>query len=306
MITQAPWGAPVLILPILLACTTAVGADTPRSQAPAGFWDHWGDGRAELASYALTQPRYGELRSGRAVLVFVTEDLDRETRIKTDAERPKFPVLKLIETREFTTGIYDYEVLTSAFVPLDGSAALGVPAKLSLSVQEWCGHVWEQWLVDPGQAHVERHSYFDGEGDSRFVYRIPDGAVFADAWPVLVRGLAGERVPAGGEVEVPWLPPLLQARFAHVPSAFTTATLRRSAQPAPITVPAGTFDAWTVTVAEAGGRTSTWWVESAAPHRLLGWEASDGERAELTHVIREAYWRMNRESDTAERARLGL
>lgn len=290
----------------LLACTTADGAEAPRSQAPAGFWDHWGDGRAELASYALTQPRYGELRTGRAVLVFVTEDLDRATRVKTDADRPKFPVLKLIETREFTTGLYDYEVLTSAFVPLDGSAALGVPAKVSLSVQEWCGHVYEQWVVDPGTARVDRHSYFDGEGDAREVVEVPTGAVFGDAWPVVARGLAGERVPAGGAIEVPWLPPLLQARLAHVPATFTTAKLTKSAAPAAVEVPAGRFDAWTLTVEEAGGRTSTWWVEAAAPHRLLRWEASDGERAELTHVIREPYWRMNREADTPSRSRLGL
>ncbi len=49
------------------------------------FWSHWGDGKAELDGYALTQPRYGELREGTAVLIFVTEDFsDSLTRVKAD------------------------------------------------------------------------------------------------------------------------------------------------------------------------------------------------------------------------------
>ena len=54
------------------------------SQSPEGFWDHWGDGQAEIAGYALTQPRYGQLRNGRAVHISVTEDFTRKTRVKSD------------------------------------------------------------------------------------------------------------------------------------------------------------------------------------------------------------------------------
>jgi hypothetical protein len=35
------------------------------------FWQRWGDGRAELAGYDLTTPRYGALRKGVAVTIFV-------------------------------------------------------------------------------------------------------------------------------------------------------------------------------------------------------------------------------------------
>jgi hypothetical protein len=48
-----------------------------------------------------------------------------------------YPVLKLNAVRKFQTGIYDYSVLTSTFA----RTAAGFPvAKLSFSIQEWCGH----------------------------------------------------------------------------------------------------------------------------------------------------------------------
>jgi Holliday junction DNA helicase RuvB len=53
--------------------------------APAqDFWAHWGDGKAELGGYSLKQPRYGTLRSGTAVLVFVTEDFLETLRVKVE------------------------------------------------------------------------------------------------------------------------------------------------------------------------------------------------------------------------------
>ena len=290
---------------LLLSCANAAPTPAPRSQAPDGFWDHWGDGRAELNRYALTQPRYGEQRSGEAVLVFVTEDFDRASRVKTD--RPGgFPVIKLNEVRDFTTGIYDYNVLNSAFVPLDGSAPWGQPTKVSLSVQEWCGHVYEQWVIDPAEARVDRHSYFEGEADAREVVQLPAEPVFADSWPIVVRGLTTERVGPGQTLEVDWLEPLLTARFAHQPSVFAKATISRSAETSTIEVPAGSFETWTTTVAVSGGRTSTWWVEAQAPHRLIKWEVSDGETGELTHSIREPYWQMSGTRSEPQRNRLGL
>ena len=35
------------------------------------FWEYWGDGHAELASYDLTYPRYGEPRRSTAVTITV-------------------------------------------------------------------------------------------------------------------------------------------------------------------------------------------------------------------------------------------
>ena len=48
------------------------------------FWAFWGDGKAELDGYALTEPRYGQLREGTAVAIFVTEDFSDSLRVKAD------------------------------------------------------------------------------------------------------------------------------------------------------------------------------------------------------------------------------
>ena len=56
---------------------------SPRAAADE-FWTHWGDGKAELDGYALTQPRYGAPRAGTAVMIFVTEDFSDSARVKAD------------------------------------------------------------------------------------------------------------------------------------------------------------------------------------------------------------------------------
>ena len=42
------------------------------AEGPPDFWKHWGDGQAELNGYRLKQPRYGVVRDGTAVMIFVT------------------------------------------------------------------------------------------------------------------------------------------------------------------------------------------------------------------------------------------
>ena len=44
------------------------------------FWKRWGDGKGEVSGYDLTFPRYGELRKGVAVVVFVTETFSNSAR----------------------------------------------------------------------------------------------------------------------------------------------------------------------------------------------------------------------------------
>jgi len=65
----------VAVAPAAATLFVAVVPVQAASRFGDGFWKHWGDGRAEVASYDLTYPRYGELRSGTAVTVFVTEPI---------------------------------------------------------------------------------------------------------------------------------------------------------------------------------------------------------------------------------------
>jgi hypothetical protein len=47
-------------------------------------------------------------------------------------------------------------------------------------------------------------------------------------------------------------------------------------------------------VAETGGRTVTYLVETAPPFRLVRWSASDGEEGSLLGSDRLAYWELNK------------
>ena len=79
----------------------------------------------------------------------------------------KTVVLKLNHTLSFRTGIYPYSVMTSVFAPVDGMGRERfAPGKISVSAQEWCGHVYEQ--IHPKGDHFfsAGHSYFSSEGDS--------------------------------------------------------------------------------------------------------------------------------------------
>ncbi|MGH7456183.1 MAG: hypothetical protein ACRENG_32815, partial [bacterium] len=83
------------------------------------FWPWWGDGKGELSSYKVVVSRYGELREGYSVLVFVTEDISRAARIKDDSgtlpPSDRVPALKLNRVVKFATGLYDYSFFTSTF-----------------------------------------------------------------------------------------------------------------------------------------------------------------------------------------------
>lgn len=129
------------------------------------FKEYWYNGTAEITSYRLEQARYGEIREGTAVLIFVTEDFLPEAQVKADRSKASnIPVLKLNATKTFNTGIYPYSIMTSTFYPVfqDKHAI-----KVSQSMQEWCGHVYTQ-LNNRDRYEISSHSYFEGEADQQF------------------------------------------------------------------------------------------------------------------------------------------
>jgi hypothetical protein len=294
------------LLTLMLSCAPASGAPLPPGAPPPGFWDHWGDGRAELAGYRLVQPRYGAQRPGQVVLVTVTETFTEAGRVKSDGGHDdEYPVLKVNEARDFQTGVYDYNTQSSIFVALDGRDAAGVPTKLSFSSQEWCGNTYDELIVDGPAYRRAIRSYFDGESADDLTLAIPADGVFVDALPVLVRGLTGEVLEPGGERSVQLHPRLIDLRFAHRPASWTRATWTVDAETTRTTVPAGTFET-RMHRFTAGSEVRTYTVEVAAPHRLIAWTAPGGERAELTGSVRQAYWTRNRPGDLEARAPLGL
>jgi hypothetical protein len=279
------------------------------TSAPSGaqdFWAHWGDGKAEVNGYRLTQPRYGAERDGTAVYIFVTEDFSERLRVKANRDdHPKGdvkPVMKLNAIRDFKTGVYDYSVMTSTFL----GVGKGWPvSKVSFSSQEWCGHVWRQLIPRDGKLSSVHHSYFDGE-EGRDDLELPEGGVFEDALPVLVRGWKGDLVAPGETTSVPFLPSVLQARMSHAPLAWTEATISRAASTESMTVPAGRFEVSMVTVDVEDGRQLTFAVEAEAPYRLIRQTGADGEELVLLGSTRLAYWRHNNPGGESHLKQLGL
>ena len=68
---------------LLMAAVTIPLAASPSPPA-ADFGAYWYQGKAEITSYTLEQARYGEIHSGHAVLVYVTEDFSRGKQVKLD------------------------------------------------------------------------------------------------------------------------------------------------------------------------------------------------------------------------------
>ena len=284
----------------LLTASTAARADE--------FWKYWGDGKAELDGYALTQPRYGAPRDGKAVLIFVTEDFSDSLRVKADPGRHPasdvYPVLKLNFVRKFQTGIYDYSVLTSTFARTE---AAGWPiVKSSFSAQEWCGHVYQQLVARADRLEGIAHSYFDGEADRPLALALPAGGVLEDALPILVRGLRGDWLQPGESRVVPFLPSSLRARLLHRTQNWGEATLRRSPSSAPVDSALGRVRAFTITVEEKAGDTTTWTIEDAPPHRILAWRSSSGDAGRLLGSARLPYWQLNQPGGESNLKLLGL
>ena len=137
----------------------------PKTKLSQQFKDYWYAGEAEITSYKLEQARYGEMRDGKAVLVFVTEDFLPDAQVKADNySETNIPVLKLNATKKFNTGIYPYSIMQSIFYPVANNEHA---IKVTASIQEWCGHVYTQ-INNRTNFEIMSHSYFQSEGDQSF------------------------------------------------------------------------------------------------------------------------------------------
>ncbi len=200
---------PALLILVLAACDNRSDTSVSASQT-AEFHDYWHAGKAEISSYHLQQSRYGEPRVGKAVMIFVTEDLARRRQVKLDNpdHGDKVNVLKLNFTRKFTTGIYPYSVMLSVFTPTDLNRHPAT-VKTTMSVQEWCGQVYTQMNLRSNRYVVRSHSYFEQEGDERFSIRT---ALLEDELWNRIR-LDHESLPVG---KVSVIPGLVYTRLRHV------------------------------------------------------------------------------------------
>nr|WP_321244634.1 septum formation inhibitor Maf [uncultured Psychroserpens sp.] len=179
---------------------------SPAFEQSQKFKDYWYAGEAEISSYKLEQARYGEMRDGNAVLVFVTEDLLPKKQVKADRyDKANTSILKLNSTKNFNTGVYPYSIMQSTFYPVSNNQHA---LKVSCSVQEWCGHVYAQ-LNNRDRFEIKSHSYFESEADQDFTL---DKAVLENELWTQLR-LDPKSLPVG---EFKAIPSLEFLRLKHI------------------------------------------------------------------------------------------
>lgn len=258
------------------------------------FKAYWYQGEAEITSYALEQARYGEIRKGTAVLVYVTEPFLKSDQVKADQESSKnIPVLKLNATKNFTTGIYPYSIMQSVFYPVaNNQHAL----KIACSVQEWCGQVYAQ-LNNRSDFEVRSHSYFEGEADEEF--NLNKNILENELWTQL--RINPKSLPTGA-IEI--IPAFEFIRLRHIPFKAYKASAELSA------------DRYTLSYPELN-RTISITFNPQSPFDIISWEetfiSGQGEKAqELTtkatriSSIKSDYWNKNSNADSGLRESLGL
>lgn len=262
---------------------------------------YWSDGKAELSGYTLDQPRYGQMRKGTVALVFVKEVLWDASRVKAGPRRKAagkdklFDVLKLNLVKDFQTGIYDYNLMTTVFatfVAQDGHRA-GAPSKVTYSHQEWCGSLFDEVILRADGLHRVRHTYFDDDElpNDRIEF-VKDGLLI-DELPFVVRSFPTATLRPGESRKIHVLTAFERARLLHVPQRWMQATLHRSNGWHAITVPAGKFEVELWTLQIDGEEGYAYRVERAFPHRIIEWRGPQGERAQLLGNTRLAYWELN-------------
>ncbi len=258
------------------------------------FKDYWYAGLAEISSYNLIQSRYGEPRTGDAVLIYVTEPFDPIALIKADQSKPNNrSVFKLNATRNFETGIYPYHIMSSTFLPLDYSQNA---LKVATSIQEWCGHTYMQLDRQEGFYNVSLHSYFQQEGNKEFKV---SQAILENQIPLQLR-LDPSSLPTG---TIDIIPGTEYLRLMHQPLQIEKAIAQLSR----------TSNTYTYQITYESGRSLSYAVEASFPYKILEWQETFTTRngvattiATLKKTLRTAYWNKNSNQDSILRDSLDL
>ncbi len=262
------------------------------------FKKYWYAGNAEISSYQLEQARYGEIRKGTSVLIYVTEDFLPKEQVKADGQnKGNIPVLKLNSTKKFNTGIYPYSIMQSTFYPVaDDNHAI----KISSSMQEWCGHVYAQ-LNNRKEFEILSHSYFQNEADQEFT--IPKAILENEIWTKI--RVNPEDLPQG---EIKMIPSFEYTRLRHqeIKAYAATATLTKE----------GATSVYALEYPDLK-RSLKIHFNSTFPHEIESWTETftsgfGAGAKELTTKatkikrIKSAYWGKNKNKDEVLREELGL
>jgi hypothetical protein len=264
------------------------------------FKNYWYSGLAEINSYQLSQSRYGEVREGEAVLIFVTEDFSKQKQVKLDGQPAagdsKISVLKMNFTKNFITGIYPYSMMLSAFTPISNNQ-FPATLKLTMSSQEWCGQVFTQMNWKGNKYLLQSNSYFEKESDEQKT--LPSVLTEDELWNRI--RLGPEALPTG---KVALLPGLFYSRLLHTNLLQQEVLISKEAR--------SDSYVYVIQFVEAKRKLSIVF-ENSFPYKILSWEEQFVERgkevktkATLRKTIRLDYWTKNKNEFTYLRDSLGL
>ena len=261
------------------------------------FAEYWYQGQAELNTYEVEQARYGEMREGKAVMVFVTEDFSQSKQVKLDDPekdwKDKIPVMKLNFVKRFVTGIYDYSMMLSAFTPVDLEHHPH-SLKTTTSSQDWCGQSFVQMNYKGGSYKVQLRSYFESEGDEDFSTK---GDLLEDELWNRIRIDPTSLQPG----EADFIPGSFFNRLTHQPIKARRARIRLEQ-----------LDDRNQLIVEYLhlDRTVSIDYEPQFPYRIIGWEEQDGgqlsSRGTLIKSIKAPYWTQHDNDDLPLRDSLRL
>ena len=305
----------LLLLMALVTITTACSdAQQNRQIVPVeidqeAFKEYWYAGKAELNHFELQEIRYGQIRDGYSVMIFVTEDFLTNQQVKLEsspAGRPYANVLKLNRMEEFTTGLYEYNMMASVFTPVNYQQYPNTQ-KVTISAQDWCGQAFMQLNEEPNAYRVQGYSYFEAEGD--FEKQLEKVWLEDEIWTKL--RLSPELLPEG---EITIIPGGFYQRFSHREWATANAEAsKRSFANEEGTFPGETLMAYQLTYTNLD-RTLTIVYEQEFPHRIAGWikktNGRDGEPLTATSVRTKTmispYWSKNQNRHEILRDSLGI
>jgi hypothetical protein len=255
------------------------------------FNSYWNSGTAELTRYELKQARYGAMHEGEMIVVVVSEPFRTDKQVKSELTPgvKDTPVLKAQLMRRFATGIYDYELTTTSFKPVETDLYRRAP-KITGSAVDWCGHAWMQLNLKSGAYLAQVRSYFEAEADENF--KIGDAISEDEIWQRI--RMHPKFLPVG---DTPVIPSLMSARLRHRRLNVETALAETQAY--------GKLKQTEFSLRYATGtpeeRQVSWIFEDTFPHRILEYRETYwdgfGKKQKLTTVarlkktIRSAYWR---------------
>lgn len=261
--------------------------------------DYWYQGEAQILTYNLVQNRYRDQHPGEVILIQVTEDFNTKEQVKSDDMKKDENTATVIKTNiieRFTTGVYDYSMMTSTFT---GVTPPFPTYKITHSSQDWCGQSMVQVnLVDDYYVH-RLFSYFESEGDQ--VNQVPP-VLLEDEIFNLIR-LAPEKIRSG---KVKMVPAMKVLRLLHIAP---------DPQPTEIGIDMGQDTSSLTILMPQIERKRTISFLTRVPHTILGWEDTyqsvfDQQprttRAYLKAEKKIPYWQLNKKEDVQLRESLGL